>query len=298
MRIVIMLSTYNGSKYLTEQLDSILSQKARHLDILIRDDGSTDNTVTIIEDYCRKFSNISYYRGCNVGSCRSFFDLMTKVSDQYDYYALSDQDDCWMEDKVSNAIARLENLDKNIPALYCSDAIEADEKLNPIRKLFGNDHVSTDFRNSVFENIAVGCTCVFNYKLLQIVKDHIPNNCYMHDWWLYIVASYFGKVIYDKNAYILYRQHSNNVVGASGSIMKQYIDRILRSQKVCHIPSMQMNELLELYKIETEKDFIENVIRARRSLKARMLLVKRGSFKRTRRIDTVIYKMRLLICGC
>ena len=298
MRIIVLLSTYNGEEYLEEQLDSILSQNVEHLDILIRDDESTDNTITIIKEYIKKYKNISFYEGQNIGSCRSYFDLIQKVQDDYDYYAFADQDDYWLQDKLAKAVQRLQTVDKAMPTLYCSNVIATDENLKPIKSVYSNEVVKTNFRNAVFENVAIGCSCVLNNKLLTLIKKHIPRYCYMHDWWCYISASYFGQVIYDCDSYILYRQHSSNVLGTSSNILSQYIKRMKQSKKLCHIPSMHMKALLENYVITEDTEFIQNVIRAKNQMKARMYLMKKGSFTRTRRLDTIMYKIRILVCGC
>ena len=298
MRIVVLLSTYNGQKYLSKQIDSILKQNVEHLDLLIRDDGSTDDTLSIIERYSEKYDNISYYRGKNKGACQSFFDLIRRVSENYDYYAFSDQDDYWEKDKLDIAVRKLREIDEQIPMLYCSNVIATDEHLHPIGYLFKKNKIEVNFHNAIFENIAVGCSCVTNQKLLSLIKQHIPQRCYMHDWWIYIVATYFGKVIYDNDSYILYRQHSNNVVGASKSILQQYVRRWKNSKSLCHYPSIHMKELSEKYILSKDNDFIQSVIQAPSSIKARLHLARGNSFARSRRVDTIIYKIRIVLYGC
>ena len=93
------MSTYNGEKYIREQLDSILAQENVDVSILIRDDGSKDATLSILDEYSKR-DNLSYYVDSrNLGACNSFIDLIWHVSLDYDYYALSDQDDFWLKDK-------------------------------------------------------------------------------------------------------------------------------------------------------------------------------------------------------
>ena len=297
-RVLVLLSTYNGQEYLGEQLESILTQKVEHLDILIRDDGSTDNTIAIIKEYMIKNENIFFYTGENLKSCRSFFDLISKASDNYDYYAFADQDDYWLPDKLSKAIEKLDTVKEGKVALYCSNVITTDENLDPIKTVCSKKEIKINFKNAVFENIVIGCSCVINNELFLLIKQHIPDRCYMHDWWCYIVASYYGEVIYDYNSYILYRQHTGNVLGTPRNILCQYLRRIKQSKQLCHIPSMHMKVFFDTYEIKHHKDFIINVIQAEKEMKARIYLIRKNTFIRTRRLDTIMYKIRVLLCGC
>ena len=131
MKVVVLMSTYNGQKYLRQQLDSLLNQTVRPTKILIRDDGSNDDTVNLLEEYASFYSFIEYYCGKNIGPAKSFFELINKC-DGYDYYALCDQDDVWFKDKLEVAINTLEKENKNIPLLYAGRFTLTDENLNPL----------------------------------------------------------------------------------------------------------------------------------------------------------------------
>lgn len=231
-RVQVLLSTYNGEKYIREQLDSILAQKDVEISVLIRDDGSTDSTISILDDYCSKNSDIKLIKGNNIGACKSFFQLFKEADMGYDYYALSDQDDYWYEDKLITACNKLADIDnkENKPLLYCCEADITDENLNSTSKnansTSGTNTVDSGkifpakkpgFGNALIENIARGGSVVFNPTLLGMVRLDAPEACYMHDWWLYLIASCFGKVIHDNKAYYKYRQHKDNVLGASTS---------------------------------------------------------------------------------
>ena len=127
-KVVILLSTYNGAKYLRELLDSLLNQSHKNISILVRDDGSTDATLELLAEYGNKYNNITYYKGENLKPARSFMDLL-KQSEDADYYALSDQDDVWLPDKIEIAIKQLE---ANKADLYHSAFQMTDSNLNPI----------------------------------------------------------------------------------------------------------------------------------------------------------------------
>ena len=132
-RILVLVSTYNGERYLSQQLDSILNQKGVNVSVLVRDDGSSDNTIRILEDYEKRNQNLHYYQGTNVGPIMSFFDLLNQAKG-YEYYAFCDQDDVWDDDKLSSAILLLDKEPDSLPVLYCSNLKVVDENLNFCRK--------------------------------------------------------------------------------------------------------------------------------------------------------------------
>lgn len=221
MKIQILMSTYNGSRYIRTQLDSIIAQNIVNKELLIRDDGSTDDTVAIIEEYQRKYSWICYYKEKNIGVQKSFFDLLKQADSSADYIAFADQDDEWLPDKLKRAVGVLENKDHPIPLLYCSNKIITDENLRPVHVTVTSPVKKTSFGNALVQNICTGCTAVINKSLLRILQENMPQNIdkvIMHDWWLYLTATCFGEVYYDQDSYIRYRQHGSN---ASGAIMNR-----------------------------------------------------------------------------
>ena len=210
--VLVLLSTYNGEKYLSELLDSVLTQKNVNVNILIRDDGSSDNTKKIIEDYQKRNKNIESYFKQNVGYARSFWDLLNK-SKKYDYYAFCDQDDVWDKDKISVAISFLSKSHKE--AMYFSKTQPVDSNLNNIyaKSTSDENHVFS-LQEILLRNNAIGCTMVINKKLRDSVVNNLPVKAIMHDHWVYAVClAIDGDVYYDLNPHIKYRQHSNNVIG-------------------------------------------------------------------------------------
>ena len=214
MSVQILMSTYNGEKYIRTQLDSILEQDYRDIGILIRDDGSADATREIIKEYAEKYFNITWYAGENIGVQKSFFDLITKADLEKDYYAFADQDDKWLPGKISRAVSILERYPKDVPVLYCSDKIIVDEELRPLKVTVSRVMKKPSFGNALVQDMCTGCTAVMNKTLLKLIRNQIPDYVIMHDWWFYLTASCFGEVYYDKGSYILYRQHGNNTSGA------------------------------------------------------------------------------------
>ncbi len=212
--IYVLLSTYNGAQYLPQQLESILGQDCPNLHLLIRDDGSTDTTVSILHEYEAKYPQIKLIVGKNIGVVASFFALILAVPTNADFVAFCDQDDIWLSQKLSRAISCLNSLSITSPNLYCS----ATQLINA-----AGDYITTvqkkikklDLSYSLIGNIVTGCTAVFNQPLLKLLQNNQPkaSEVILHDWWIYLLASACGKVCYDEQSFILYRQHANNVVG-------------------------------------------------------------------------------------
>lgn len=207
--IQILLSTYNGEKYLTQQLNSLIAQDYPNFTIIIRDDGSTDFTLEILNAYKDKYSNISITFGDNIGVTSSYFELIKNA--QANFYALCDQDDIWLPSKLSHAVANLTNSNYSSSSLYCSALQFVNSDLIPIGLTPPPRYQCLE--NAVIENIATGCTIVFGESLRQLFIQATPQQMHMHDWWLYLLASSFGNVIYDPKSFVLYRRHDATVTG-------------------------------------------------------------------------------------
>ena len=227
--VCVLLSTYNGEKYLREQLDSLVCQENVELKILIRDDGSKDSTLQILKEYSKKDARITYFVGNNVGPAQSFLDLIIKSPDA-DYYAFCDQDDVWDKDKLEIAVGFLEKEDNSKPNMYYSNLRIVDQNLRYYRLSHSAPHVQSNKYSVLTENMATGCTVVFNKTAANYVRSGLPKYCSMHDTWIYMICKFFGKTLYDFDAHISYRQHGNNVVGTYlGKKTKDiYIARIKR----------------------------------------------------------------------
>lgn len=221
-KVQVLMATFNGEKYLKEQLDSLIMQREVNLKILISDDGSKDATVEIIKDYQAKLGNdkINLIYGPQQGFMQNFLNLLENAVKDCDYYAFSDQDDVWDKEKLKVAIKQLEYLDNQLPSLYCSRTELIDENGHHIG-FSPKFKKKPDFKNALIQSIAGGNTMVFNQKSYHLLKKIIyPNTIVSHDWWLYLVISGAGgKVIYDPDPKIYYRQHDNNLVGANTGVI-------------------------------------------------------------------------------
>jgi len=236
-KVLVLMSTYNGSMYLKEQIDSILNQKNIEVSLLIRDDGSTDKTLDILSSYI-EYDNIKVVFGKNLGVEKSYRELV-KQSKKFnvDYFAFSDQDDVWLSEKLIRAISLLEKENNiNKPIAYCSDLNVVDSTLNHL--FFAKDRNRLKFNKytTLVQNIATGCTMVFNTEARDIFLGYEPKNTTLHDYWLMLLCIFLGKVVYDDQAFILYRQHENNVIGISGTSYGKWKKKLATLKKLKEHP--------------------------------------------------------------
>lgn len=222
--VAVLMSTYNGGRYIREQIDSILNQKGVRVTLVVRDDGSEDDTLNILEEYKAK-GLLSFYTGSNLGPQRSFMHLLQHAP-QCEYYAFADQDDYWMEDKLYAAVKNLENRGDE-PALYFGQTQLTDADLNPKPSVIINPILT--FGESLIYKFIGGCTMVLNHQLRQKIGSKTPNVMPMHDIWIYSIAQAIGAYIYfDKTPHILYRQHTSNTVGQGQGFVYEWKARLHR----------------------------------------------------------------------
>lgn len=257
MKLIVLISTYNGEKYLRQQLDSLLNQDLLPSKIIIRDDGSTDETVNILEEYSSEYSFINYYCGNNKGPGKSFWDLITNCENA-DYYALCDQDDVWFKDKLSAAVNMLKKEKKQIPLLYCSKYTLTDTELNPIDSNVSALYRFSDFQHSLIYHTAPGCTFVFNHATREKLKQYDPEKEYfvIHDAIIHKVSTMFGKMILDKTSHMYYRQHRNNQIGMTANKIKAFVGRINRflNGSIKNYRSNTAKSLLAVYGEQCDQD--------------------------------------------
>lgn len=260
------MSTYNGEKYLKEQLNSLISQELKLDKILIRDDGSKDSTLDILKYYADNYNYIEYYQGENKGPAKSFWELINACEDA-DYYALCDQDDVWFTDKLKVAVDVLKQEgNKDNPLLYCSKYIMTDENLNPLQADISKLYNFSDFPHALLYQTAPGCTMVFNDAARkQIVKyDMDREYCIIHDSIIHKVVTMFGKMILDETPHIYYRQHSTNEIGMPRTKKEQFILRMKRffNGKNKHYRKYTAKSLLNVYEtqLDDEKKELLNMV--------------------------------------
>lgn len=293
--VQILMSTYNGEAYLREQLDSIFKQSYPALELLVRDDGSSDGTVKLLNEYAEKYPNMKYYVGANKGAVQSFFDLLKNSSDSAVYYAFADQDDVWLPEKISRAVERFQSSKTELPGLYCSDVYITDENLQVIKADNKNPYPS--FGNALVQNICTGCTAVMNRSLRNIVKETSPVHIVMHDWWFYLSATLFGEVFYDNSPSMYYRQHGHNEWGAKTrklDILKYRIRQLTKKRGYIY---RQVEEITKAYEItdQQKQTLIRLVKESEHGFPGKLRLVMNHEIYRNGREDDFVYRAAVLL---
>jgi len=224
MKANIILCSFDGKKYLHEQIKSIQEQSYQHWDLLIRDDGSQDGSLEIVQVLNKHNSQIKLIEDekGNLGASGNFASLLeTTYKKGLQYIAFSDQDDVWEEDKLSSQISGIQQLEccyPDAPLLVHSDMEVVDASLSQISPSFmfyqGIRHEACQpLQVLLAQNFITGCTIIVNSKLLDIALP-IPEDALMHDWWLALCAAVFGHIGYIDKPLLKYRQHGGNAVGA------------------------------------------------------------------------------------
>lgn len=216
-RVLVLMSSYNGEKYIEEQILSIMNQESEYqIDLLIRDDGSTDNTCDIIIELQKVFyARIKLIKGERLGYNASFFTLICQA-EGYLYYALSDQDDVWLPNKIQAACEKLRNENNDKPLLYASTSFLVGDDLKPYGTTRKQVRELTMY-NTIVQNICPGHTQVMNNALLALLKEDLDySKIYVYDSWIANIANLYGKIVFDNQSYTYYRQHQANQLG-SGS---------------------------------------------------------------------------------
>lgn len=227
MKVAVLLATYNGERYISEQLDSLICQSFKDFVVYYHDDGSTDSTLSILREYSTRFDGkfVEIQSPLHQGPKNNFMSLLERVD--ADYYMFCDQDDVWKDDKIEKTLQRMLEVEKqcvNKPVLIHTDLEVVDADLNTIHESFWkwkrfHVDVSKHFNFMPQGHIVTGCTVMFNNSCKEYALPISPN-AMMHDEWLGLIAAKYGRCENLKYASIKYRQHENNVCSAGGSIGK------------------------------------------------------------------------------
>lgn len=210
MKVCVLLSTYNGEKYIGELLESLYAQKNRDdIIVLARDDGSSDSTVQILNDWVKKL-RMEIICGENIGARDSFWELIKKAPEA-DFYAYCDQDDIWESDKLRCAVDKLTDYDGSIPSLYACNIQCVNQYLEKIEPLNCFQQEDITIQRIFVSNCILGCTMVFNRELLKKLRKIDFSVFFMHDVVTVLTALVTGVFIYDEDKHMLYRQQENSV---------------------------------------------------------------------------------------
>lgn len=252
--VAILLSTYNGELFLKEQLDSLIAQSHSNWTIFASDDGSTDETLAILEKYQTKLGDdrLILLNGPRQGFAKNFLSMVKNTSIKADYFAFCDQDDIWLPERLSTAITTLQPIPSNQPALFCSRTrlINEEGRQIGLSPLFSKP---TSFKNAIVQSIAGGNTMLFNRKARELLANTCTEKIIIsHDWWLYmLVSGCGGHVHYSPQPLVDYRQHGNNLIGSNSS----FRDRLVRIGKIFEGTFREWNEN-NLLALSTFKEYL------------------------------------------
>ena len=278
-KVLVLLATCNGEKYLRQQLDSIYAQEDVEVSIFATDDCSTDSTIAILEEYQKKHPLTIHHHGEPHEFTYNFIDaIFTNKDTSFDYYAFSDQDDVWMKEKLSSAIKMLKENNKNV---YSSNLTIVNENLEG-ETLMNDDSIQKCNKyNAVFENVATGCTIVFSKSFKDLLVTYYPKNIYLHDYWVYLVSLYTDNYIYDPRSFIKYRQHGCNQIGDSSKKgVKTYYERFKCSKGHQRVLCEQLLEGFRNVISEENVSIVEVMARYKKKFSYRWKLMFSRNYKK------------------
>jgi glycosyltransferase involved in cell wall biosynthesis len=209
--VEVLLATLNGEKYLPEFLKSLSQQTGVEIHLRVSDDGSTDNTLKIVDTYRNDFKSTKVSMGPKSGVASNFFLLMQES--RHNYVAFADQDDIWLPHHLVNSIKRIEAVkNQSSPILSISKLFEFSET-RKIDLIWPKKDLAANFPTLFYENVGRGCSMVMNRSLVEIVNRSLKDFAIMHDWWVLLLAWLHGEVVISQEAEINYRIHPSNTIG-------------------------------------------------------------------------------------
>ena len=253
--VLVLMSTYNGERFLKEQIDSILSQEGVDVRLLVRDDGSKDQTQTFLSDYASKHQNISWKACENVGFVKSFSALvsMALASDSpADFYAFADQDDIWLPNKLATACSVLSMKDNAKPHLFTSNSMQIDAEGHELGLFHKGPEPKFRKGNVLVFGTEQGCSMVFNRKAMELYAECEPKLTW-HDRWMYHICYFLGSVTYDHRPLFYYRRHENNALANhhAGSLEGER-SKIIRVYRILFVEPPVTNH------VEMAQEFYDN----------------------------------------
>lgn len=215
-QVAILMCTKNGAAFLGEQLKSIEDQTHTNWILFVSDDGSTDETRTILKNFADGHAQKTIVRnGPGQGVCANFLSLAVDPTIDADYFAFSDQDDVWYKDKLQRALTWLVTVADDVPALYCgrTELVSNDGRSYGFSPLFSRPIA---FRNAIIQSLGGGNTMVFNKAAKRLLETTGRLDVVLHDWWMYqLVSAVGGAIRYDPQPALKYRQHLDNLIGSN-----------------------------------------------------------------------------------
>lgn len=304
MKINIVMSTYNGEQFLAEQIDSIQQQTFKDWQLLIRDDGSSDQTPEIIKSFVAQDPRIVFINEHdreNFGVIKNFFTLIKH--DKADYYFFSDQDDVWLEDKLETMLTAARQYPDQLPLMVYTDLCVVDQNLQVMNQSMirsQSHHANTELVQELTENTVTGGVAMINHALAE--RWRTLDNIIMHDWYLAVLATAIGKLVYIDQPGELYRQHDNNVLGAR-TFTKRLKTWLSGPSKMLekywwliHASQAQADKILQENELGDEQEaVIRNYIALERlPLSQRIRVLRQYKYAKNKWFHTMIFRLLIM----
>jgi len=256
--IAIIVATYNGEKFIGEQLDSILRNSFTDFEIYVCDDGSSDDTKQVVAEYMTAHPNrIHWHKNeQNLGVIRNFLCAVEQI--EADYFMFCDQDDVWLPDKLAHTLSCMKKAEEELPErpiTVFGDATMVDGDLKPLgssfQKVSNLNPTDVSLSHLVMENAAIGCTVMINCSVKQLLQEipELPKEVRMHDCWVAMISAALGKLVFLDEELLLYRQHGNNTLGGMSDLAyaRKNMGRLARIKAGLHDSCRQAGALLTVY---------------------------------------------------
>lgn len=298
-KVQILMSTYNGENVVERQINSILSQIEVDVHILIRDDGSNDETLQKLRQLKRNNNaKIEIIEGKNLGWKQSFMELLFCSGKDYDYYGFSDQDDIWFQDKIITLIQVAESDDYQGSKLIHSNALSVDTNLNERPEQEKRIPAPENYKMAISTEYFQGCGMLWNKEAMKLIHEYKPlNKSLAHDYWVGLVCYFFGKVYFTERNLLYHIRYAINS-SEDGNVHK---GRIKRIKKILSGEEGYMNpvsDLLEGYRFRLDSEqieFLNKILNYKNNKKCKFNILKDKKFRRPTWSSTVLFRMLILI---
>ncbi|MBM7642424.1 glycosyltransferase family 2 protein [Streptococcus loxodontisalivarius] len=302
MKVNILMSTYNGEQFLADQIKSIQAQSFTDWTLLIRDDGSSDRTPEIIASFVAEDDRIHFINADNrenYGVIKNFYTLLKY--EKADFYFFSDQDDIWLENKLALTLERAQKESQDKPLLVYTDlkVVNQDlEVMNDSMVRSQSHHANTRLAEEITENTVTGGTALINHALAELWTSY--EDLLMHDWYLALIASAMGKLVYIDQPTELYRQHESNVLGARtwSKRMKNWLiphKLVAKYWWLIGASQKQATFLLDLDLTEENRQLVEAFVSIMdQPLNKRLAILNKYGLRKNRAFHTLVFKTLII----
>lgn len=294
--VTVIMSSYNGALFIERQIKSIYNQKDVSINCFIRDDGSSDNTLQILTELQKKYANLSFIVGDNVGWEKSFL-IALSLAPQADYYAFADQDDVWFDNKIINGLNQLAQYPDNEVVMFHCNKISVNRDLTPLSHQIKRLSRPINRQNAVVQEYAQGCSIIFNNAAKNLLTRRLPIEKIAHDFWVGLVCFMFGHVIYDCNPYFYHINYGNNASG-EGRLLKSWQKRwrmFWGTKNVYYLPSSDLlsDAYVDLLTDE-DKIFLQQTLDYKTNIRSKLNLLFSLKFRRASLLGTLSLKCAIL----